>query len=269
MIPKLAAIDLDGTLLRSDMTISDYSRSVIQKAVRSGMRIVVATGRMASSASAKARDLAIGDVPVICYTGAWVVRCQSGEILSQDGLPAATAEAILALARKRGWFIQTFLHDDICLPAPSEIALRYQKYRVKQPVYLGDAFWHPKEDPTRLIIIEADLAKKDIIRHELEEAFGDAIEIVYPGDDFIEIHRKGVSKGTALRRLCQTWSIDLKDTVAFGNSENDVSMLTIAGISYAVEGSEVPALKAAEKRAPSNDEDGVAKVLEAMLKEKG
>ena len=66
MAVRLIAIDLDGTLLHDDMTISDYSRQVIKKAQSRGYEIVVATGRMWDSAKAKADTLQLGDVPLIC-----------------------------------------------------------------------------------------------------------------------------------------------------------------------------------------------------------
>ena len=69
---RMIAIDLDGTLLHDDMTISDYSREVIQKAMKKGYQIVVATGRMWDSAKSKVARLHLGNVPVICYTGAWI-----------------------------------------------------------------------------------------------------------------------------------------------------------------------------------------------------
>lgn len=265
MIPKLAALDLDETLLHSDMTISAYSREVIRRAEQKGIRIVIATGRMFSSACMKARELEIGDVPVICYTGAWIGLCLSGTVLHKDSLGLPEAQAVLALARRRGWMIQSYVNDALCLPEPGELERRYSRYRSKPPLYLGEAFWHPQEGPTRLIIVETDRQRRQMIRKELEERFGDAVDIVYPGDDFIDIHKKGVSKASALRILCEKWQIDMKDTAAFGNSENDVSMLREAGISYAVSNAEPVALAAARFRTDSNDRDGVARVLETFL----
>ena len=50
----------------------------------------------------------------------------------------------------------------------------------------------------------------------------------------MDVHKKGVSKGAALQKLCNMWDISLSEVIAFGNTENDVSMLKMAGISYAV-----------------------------------
>lgn len=265
MTPKIAALDLDETLLHSDMTISEYSRNVIRQVQQKGIHVVIATGRMFSSACLKARELDIGNVPVICYTGAWIGLCESGTVLHKDSLPLSEARSVLALARRKGWMIQSYINDVLCLPEEGELEKRYSRYRSKPPVYLGEAFWEPAEAPTRLILIEADPKRRQRIREELSDHFGDAVDMVYPGDDFIDIHKKGVSKASALRILCRQWKIGMGETAAFGNSENDVSMLREAGWSYAVSNAEPAALAAARFHIESNDRDGVARVLETFL----
>ena len=99
---RLIAIDLDGTLLHDDMTISDYSRQVIKKAQSRGYEIVVATGRMWDSAKAKADTLQLGNVPLICYTGAWIMMSETGEPVRQEGLSPDLASAILLESKKEG-----------------------------------------------------------------------------------------------------------------------------------------------------------------------
>lgn len=100
---RMIAIDLDGTLLHDDMTISAYSREVIQKAIQKGYEIVVATGRMWDSARSKVALLRLGNVPVICYTGAWIMWSETGEPILQDGLSADLASRVMLAAKERGW----------------------------------------------------------------------------------------------------------------------------------------------------------------------
>lgn len=262
---QLAAIDLDGTLLHDDMTISDFSKEIIQKAA-GRIRIVVATGRMFDSARKKANLLGLSDMPVICYTGAWVGMSRSGRILVREGLSPETAEGILGYGRQKGWAMQTYIDDEVCLPAPSEAEEKYRKYRAKPSLYLGEDFYHPTVSPTRIIIVEADLRKKDQIRREIEDHFGDEVEMVYPGDDFLDIHKRGVSKAHALETLAAGWGIGPKHMVSFGNTENDASMLRFTNYSYAVANAEPEAKKAASEVLPlTNNEDAVAHKLKELL----
>lgn len=262
---QLAAIDLDGTLLHDDMTISDFSKEIIQAAA-GRIRIVVATGRMFDSARKKANLLGLPDMPVICYTGAWVGMSRSGKILVREGLSPETAEGILSYGREKGWAMQTYIDDEVCLPAPSEAEEKYRKYRAKPSLYLGEDFYHPKVSPTRIIIVEADLQKKNQIRKEIGERFGDGVEMVYPGDDFLDIHKRGVSKAHALEILAAGWGIGKEHMVSFGNTENDASMLRYTKHSYAVSNAEPEAKKAASEVLPlTNNEDAVAHKLKELL----
>ena len=263
---QLAAIDLDGTLLHDDMTISAAAREVLQKAARQ-VRIVVATGRMFDSAREKANLLGLPDMPVICYTGALVGMTRSGRVLWEEGLPLPLAEAILAEGRREGWSIQSYIHDDICMPGPSPAEAKYRKYRAKPAQYLGEAFYHPQYAPTRLIVTEPDREKRAAIRAAIAARFGDQVDMVYPGDDFLDIHKKGVSKAAALLRLSHDWGIAPEEMVSFGNTENDASMLKMTGLSYAVANAEPAAKEAAQEILPyTNNEDGVAKKLSALLR---
>lgn len=261
----IAAIDLDGTLLHDDMTISGYTRDIIKRVEEKGVRIVIATGRMWSSARPLAKYLSLGDVPVICYTGAWIVTGESETVLLKEGIPKETAKGILAMAKEKGWIIQISYEDTIYGDAPFEGAEKYQKYRTGKTVYLGDALYHPDYDPTRLILIEPSLEKRKEIRKTVEDKFGDVVDVVFPGDDFVDVHKKDVSKGSALKKLCNLWGEKPSTIVSFGNTENDVSMLTLSGLSYAVANADAIAKRAADRVCLLNNKDGVAKVLEELF----
>ena len=266
MAIKLAAIDLDGTLLRDDMTVSDYTSAVVQGVAARGIRIVVATGRMFDSARAKARLLGLSDMPIICYTGAWAGMSESGTVLWKDGLSLETARAVLADGKASGWVIQSYIDDEIYIEKETALENEVRNYRAKAAKAIGEAFYRPDISPTRLIIIESDATKRGKIRDFLEEKYGDNCEMVHPGDMFLDIHKRGVSKAHALMHLSKDWHIAPSEMVSFGNTENDVSMLSLTGLSYAVGNAELPAKRAAkEVLALTNNEDAVAHRLEEMF----
>ena len=103
---RMIAIDLDGTLLHDDMTISAYSREVIQRAIQKGYEIVVATGRMWDSARSKVALLRLGNVPVICYTGAWIMWSEAASVpfwraVSERRSPSSIRGMISSMCIKR------------------------------------------------------------------------------------------------------------------------------------------------------------------------
>lgn len=114
--------------------------------------------------------------------------------------------------------------------------------------------------------MEKNLQKRDNIRKFLEDRFQDRISIVYPERIFIDIHKAGVSKANAIGVLAARWGIRPEQIVAFGNTENDISMLRYAGHSFAVANAEPVAKEAADKTIGSNNEDGVAHAIATILK---
>ncbi len=266
MTIRLAAIDLDGTLLRDNMTVSAYTRDVIGRVAARGIRIVAATGRMFDSARTKVKLLGLPDVPVICYTGAWCGMSESGKILWQDGLSLDTARAILAEGRAQGWVMQSYIDDEIFIEKETPLEILCRRFRAKPARMIGDDFYKPTKPPTRLIIVEPSAEKREDIRTYLEPRYGDEAELVYPGDIFLDIHKRGISKAAALSRLGAEWNIDLSEIVSFGNTENDVSMLSATGLSFAVANAEPAAKEAAQFVLPlTNEEDAVAHKLEELF----
>ena len=78
---KMIAIDLDDTLLHDDISLSDYTKDILRKVMERNIRIVIATGRMFQAARPWGQAIGLGDVPLICYTGAFVGLCESGRVL--------------------------------------------------------------------------------------------------------------------------------------------------------------------------------------------
>ena len=108
---ELIAIDLDDTLLRDDISISEYTKAVLKRAQDRGVRVVIATGRMFQAARPWGQAIGLGDVPLVVYTGSMVARCESGEVLSYEPMELATAQEILDVGRAHGWYMQTYIHE--------------------------------------------------------------------------------------------------------------------------------------------------------------
>lgn len=261
---RLAAIDLDGTLLHDDMSISERSKRAVRNAMERGIRIVIATGRMWRSAQIQVNLLGLGNVPVVCYTGSWIKMSESGETLLEEGLPPELAAEILQEGRIRGWNATSFAEDRIYMDKPDGTEEKYKKYRTVFPAFLGEAFYAPKHPVTRVVFSEPDEERRKAMRRVLDERFGARADIVYPGDDFIDVHKKGVSKASAVSFLMRKWGIRPEEAAAFGNTENDVPLLRLAHFSYAVANAEPEAKAAAKYICGSNEEDGVAEILETL-----
>jgi HAD superfamily hydrolase (TIGR01484 family) len=259
MPPRVIATDLDGTIVRTDGTISIRTRAALAAAERFGAMVVIVTGRpprwLRGIAEATGhRGLAI------CANGALVYDLHAEQVIERNPIEVDSARHIVAELRAAipGLaFGVEGLRDDFA----------------HEPGYRPR--WTTAPD-TRVADIESLLAEpvaKLLGRHErlgsdelLALARGVVGEEVASlthssRDGLLEISAAGVSKATTLARLCHREGYTAADVAAFGDMPNDLPMLSWAGYSVAVAGAHPDVLSAVDEIAGSNDDDGVAAVL--------
>ncbi len=261
----MIAIDLDDTLLRDDISVSDYTKDVMKRAVQKGIRVVIATGRMFQAARPWGEALGVGDVPIIVYTGALIATCGTGRILYHDPINLEEANRVLAVGRSHRWYMQAYVNDRLLVPWRDSRTVSYERACGVQAVVAGDDFWKMKEAPTKLLVFEKDPQVMEEAEQCLKKTFGKEIGYVKSKPYFFEMNRPETTKGRALEMLCLRWGIPLTRVMTFGNSENDISMLSVTPWSFAVENAEPAARQAARFVTASNNEDGVAKAVEKYV----
>ena len=259
--PRLVATDLDGTLLRSDGTGSERTAEALRAVRSQGIRTVLVTARPPRWLDPLG-DL-VGDGGVaICGNGAFVYDVPNRKVLSHRGIrPEAVAEIVADLRRE--------------LPGVTFAAERTTGFA------LEDAYesQHPVPvDAVRGPIPSADagVVGKLLGRHpsmseaEFLERVADVVGtrgiVAYSGaGGLAEISAPGVTKAAGLESWCADLGLDAADVWAFGDMPNDLPMIAWAGTSFAVANAHPDVLAAADHVCPSNDEDGVAQVLERLV----
>jgi HAD superfamily hydrolase (TIGR01484 family) len=256
--PRLVASDIDGTLVRSDLSVSPRTRETLARVEQSGALFVLVTGRpprwMAPIAEQTGhRGLAV------CANGALVYDLHTEQVVRSSLLsPAAAADVVAALRRD--------------MPG---IAFAVEKGAAG---FGREASYVPRWDPgeVRVAPIEELLAGgavKLLARHEelgsdellarARACLRDAAECTHSSSDgLLEISAPGISKATGLASVAERWGIAAADVVAFGDMPNDVPMLTWAGRSVGMANAHPQVLDVVDEVTASNDEDGVAQVLE-------
>lgn len=261
---KLLAIDLDDTLLRDDNTISDYTRDVLQKAQQEGIHIVIATGRMYQTAKPVGVKLGIGDLPMILFSGGLIQRIESGEIIWQRVIAPAVAKEILALAKEHNWYVQSYVDDVLLVHHETEDSKLYERHTGAKAVFVGDDLYTTAQGPNKLLFIN-DAETLATISQILKDKFSDQLEIVRSKVNYLEINGTNSTKGNALSQMVNELGLTKEQVVAFGNSENDVPMLEYAGTAVAVANAEPPVKALADEVCASNEDDGVARWIEAHV----
>ena len=112
---QMVAIDCDETLLRSDNTVSEYTKGVLHRLQDKGIRITIATGRMYQTAKPVGMSLQLGNVPMILFSGGLIQELESGRKLFERTVPLDTVQQIWKIASQYGWHIQSYVDDTATL----------------------------------------------------------------------------------------------------------------------------------------------------------
>lgn len=258
---KLIAIDLDDTLLRNDLTISERAKKAIQAAMNKGVLVTFATGRMYCSALPYALDLGL-DLPLITYQGG-LVKYADGRQVYHRPIELKVAHEVIEFGKPSGIHINAYINDELFMEEATHWGKHYATV-VKAPINFAELPKGIRQDPTKILFI-AESDELDELALKLAERFPRVINITKSKDTFLEVSHPKATKGNALRELTETLSIKREQIIAIGDNMNDLDMINYAGCGVAVANG-VQALKeAADLVAKSNDDDGVAEVIEDLV----
>jgi Cof subfamily protein (haloacid dehalogenase superfamily) len=261
---RLIVLDVDGTLVDRERRISPATQEALAAAQAAGIRVTLATGRMYASARPYAEKIK-ADAPLILYNGAAIQDPGGGRIWYSARLPREQALRGLRLARQHGVHVNLYLGDAIYIERVSDTSRESARKDGVEQTPVGDlpAFLESQQaDPVKLLIIGPPERLEALTAAYRSGERAEVLpHIVRSEPTYLEILRRGVTKGAALLRLCDLLGIPASAAVAFGDNLNDLEMIQAAGLGVAM-GNAHPELKRAAKVvAPSNNDDGVAELL--------
>jgi Cof subfamily protein (haloacid dehalogenase superfamily) len=263
-LPKLIATDLDGTLVHSDDTVSDYTHAVLNRVRAAGIRIVGATGRGPRLTELTRNDIRDADFLVLAQ-GGWVLDQGEDRVLRRSWLPGADLTAVLSdLEGELGplsVMVEALEHNDSPLWGDYDPTWRYPVVVERRP---------------RAQCLTGDVIKAFArsFEHDVDHLLAVAQRIVPPevasvtqaGLNYVEICPPAVDKGTGLAVVAQAVGVDPADVLVFGDMPNDLPMFAWAGWSrVAVRNAHPTVLDVADEITLSNDDDGVAVYLDRLL----
>jgi hypothetical protein len=265
---RLAAFDLDGTLVGHDLTFSPRVRAAIARAQAQGLVVTLATGRGPSPTDQFAEQLNL-TAPLICLQGCVIYDYRTRTVLHETRLDPAAIPLIVRLAEERGWNLQFESHDMIYLPRESNHPeLLFDLLKVSNWKRVENFLTDLPELPHKFILSVHDTAERDGLADELRRSFAAAsmpIAVVPSHAILVEGLPQGMSKAVGLQWLANYLHIPSEEVLSVGDNDNDAEMLRWAGVGVAMGGSSPAALAAAAWVAPSVNEDGAAIALEKYL----
>ena len=260
-LPRLVATDLDGTLLRSDGMCSERTRAALAAVEHAGVGVVLVTARPPRWLHELA-DLVAENGVVLCANGAFVYDVHSRQILDERCIPAGVVRQIAVDLRD--------VLPGIAFAVESRIGFRREREFRGDHTTAQDVVAAMLEElldplPGKMLARSDGVLAEDFHR-VVEEVVGGRAVVSYSGaSGLAEISALGVTKASALGEWCASQGIDSADVFAFGDMPNDLPMLAWAGRSFGVANAPPDVLGMVDEVCASNDNDGVAQVLEAVL----
>ncbi|WP_373897668.1 sugar-phosphatase [Haloimpatiens sp. FM7315] len=263
---KLLALDMDGTLLKEDKTISDITYNAIQAAKSKGIKVVLATGRPVKGIQRYLDQLDLtneGDCSV-AFNGALVQENRDGEVICSDTLAMEDLKFLYSLSKTLDVNIHFLTTEECITPKLNE----YSELEAKMnqiPLKVMD-FDNLPSDITIVKVMMID--KEDILSKAIEQLPEEVYEkytVLRSMPFFLEFLNKNANKGEGVKKLAEKFGIDKNEVICIGDAENDIHMVNYAGLGVAMKNSMPILKKKANYITLSNEEDGVAHVIDKFI----
>ena len=253
------AFDLDDTLLRDDRIISEYTLSVLRRAADRGIRVIPASGRTRDSMRSFVDQIGCADCFISC-NGAEVWRPDM-TLLAQELLDTPLAREVARFAEDRGCYAQTYAEDCFFYNQRGKWADAYAASSQLRGVYVGHLEAYIARPTPKILIMDAP-ERIAVLMEEARAAFGGRVSLTCSKPYFLEVNPLRATKGNALRWCAERFGLSMANTMAFGDSLNDLSMLPAVGHGVAVANAREDVLAQIPGRCGSNEDDGLARHIE-------
>lgn len=264
---KLIVIDVDHTLLNNKSEVSERNAKAIKTAIAKGVKVMLATGKNYGSCKHIIQELGI-DTPGI-FTQGLTIHEPSGAVRHEKTLDPNIARRVITFAEDRGYAVVGYAQGRLLSRSSNPyIEELHTKWKEVKPEYIG-----PLQNVlgsiqfNKFIVMSAgDPRKAKAIRWQLNTQLNGNIRLMTAGiPHMLEVLPPNTSKGHALKSLLKELRIKPEQVIAIGDGENDIEMLEAVGISVAVANADPKLKQVANELTASNDDDGVAKIIEKYI----
>ena len=266
---KLAAVDLDGTLLGPDKAISEQNASAVRRLSENGVQVIIASGRRHQNSIRFQRQLQLNG-PIIACQGGLIRDGESGNVIEAHFLPQSAARQIASEGEKRG--VQSIYYhlDHLYVSQRNDQWLDLYESRVGERAEALPSLDQLDGRRALKIVWYGDPVILQKIRQEVAGQYGGKVEVLSTESENLEFMPRGINKATALAKVAEEYGILPGQVLTFGDGENDVQMLAWAGMGVAMRHGNSAAIAAAKLVSPPGPpETAFARAVEVLFKDYG
>jgi Cof subfamily protein (haloacid dehalogenase superfamily) len=263
---KLAAIDLDGTLLGPGKTISEPNAAAVRRLNQNGVNVIIASGRRHQNSVRFQRQLQL-DGPIIACQGGLIRDGESGNVIEAHFLPQSAAREIANEAEKNGVQAIYYHLDHLYVSERNDQWLDLYESRVGERAETLPNLNQLDGRRALKIVWYGEPAVLQKIRPEVSVRYKGKIDVLSTESENLEFMTLGINKAKALAKVAEQLGVLREQVLTFGDGENDVQMLAWAGMGVAMRHGNPAALAAAKLISPPGPpETAFARAVDVLLK---
>ena len=261
---KILVLDIDGTLTNSKKEITPRTRAALRKAQEKGVKVVLASGRPTYGIMPVAGELELERFGgyILSFNGGQIINAQTGEAIYQKTLPPQMPALLYDLSQEYKTNIMTYLDQTVITPKKDDQYVELESSINKMEVRQVEDFKAFVNFPVTKCLMVEDGDYLAQVEQKVKARLGDTLSVLRSEPFFLEIMPKNIDKAYSLGKLL---GLDKEQMIACGDGFNDRSMIEFAGLGVAMANAQEPVKAAADYITVSNDEDGVAAVVERFI----
>lgn len=264
---RMLALDLDGTLTTSDKKVTPRTRTAVHAAIDAGVYVVLASGRPLVGVAPVASTLQLDQHGgyLACNNGSYIIDWKSKRVLVNRTISRNAVELSCQVAHEYGVAAICYDEQRAYSEKPADPYVEQERFNNSSTMVKVDdlaAFvdWAPNK-----IMVVGEPSQLEGAYDRLRQLLQGEATVIHSEPYFVEVVPAGVGKDAALAKLGALLGVDRSQTIAVGDGYNDLSMLDYAGLAVAMDNAYDGVKPHADWVAPSNDDDGVAAVIERYI----
>ena len=264
---KMIVLDLDGTLTNNKKEITPRTKQALMQAQAAGVHVVLASGRPTYGIVPLAEELKLKDNGgyILAFNGGKIIDCTNNEVLFEQKLDEQLVPILFQEAKKAGMEILTYQGEGIAATNKDDEYVQHEAFINKMPVTQYDNFLNQLVYPINKCLIVGDPTPLHELEIRLAKELEGKMDVYRSADFFLECVPLGIDKARALERLISSLGISREEVIACGDGYNDLSMIRFAGLGVAMANAAKDIQSEADFVTLSNEEDGVAHVIEHFI----
>ena len=273
---KVIIMDVDGTLLNSYKKIPEKTKAELLRVQKEGALLVLASGRPFTGLADFAKELEMekNQGLLVAFNGSKVVNCQTGETMFDETIPVEDGQAVLEHMKKfdvrpminKGeyMYVNDVFNNKVHIYGDEVNIIQYESRGGKFKLCEIDDLAKFADFPLNKILTAGEPEYLGAHYKEMMQPFVNKLSAMFTSPVYFEFTAKGIDKAKALDCVLKPLGYEKDDMIAFGDGENDCSMVAYAGLGVAMANAVDVLKNVADKTTLSNDEDGIAQILKKL-----